>query len=111
MKRLRWWAVAGLFGISGLASAQTPQMPAPPQGTGKPNPAKAQGVVPITEFMAPAEYPFAPKPKPSLWKRLYNKMLHPFQSQETTEELPPGVVPTPGVLPTAGYQTPLMQKK
>ena len=104
------WAVAGVLSIGGLASAQTPQMTTPPPGAIKPNPSKATGVVPITEFMAPAEYPFAPKPKPSLWKRMWHKMLHPLQ-REQIEELPPGVVPTPGVLPTAGYQTPQMQKK
>jgi hypothetical protein len=109
MKRLRWWAVAGVLGVSGVASAQPQQMTTPPAGAIKPNPAKAQGVVPITEFMAPAEFPFAPKPKPSVWRRMLNRMLHPLQREET-QELPPGVVPTPGMLPTAGYQTPPVKK-
>jgi hypothetical protein len=102
MKALRHAVLAAWFGLGAVAMAEQPSGSETPAGAVKPNPARNQNVVPITEFMAPPEFPFAPKPKPSLWKRMWFAMKRPFTKEPEAMELPPGTVPMPGVLPTVG---------
>jgi len=112
MKKLRAAALAAWLGLGSVAVAQDQNNSGTPAGPAKANPARAQNVVPITEFIAPPEFPFAPKPKPSLWKRLWVAMKKPFLGKPEPMEMHIGAVPTPGVLPTVGFKpAPMPMKK
>jgi hypothetical protein len=111
MKKVWSAALAASLGLGSVAVAQDQNNPGTPAGPAKPNPARAQNVVPITEFIAPPEFPFAPKPKPSLWKRLWVAMKKPFLNEPEPMEMPIGAVPMPGVLPTVGQRPAQMPMK
>lgn len=104
MSKRGWevWATALIALWSGEALAADTDPSQTPPGAVKKTPANAQSVVPISQFMETPEFPFTPKPKVSIWKRLGRALRNPFAKDPELMELPPGTVPTPGALPVIG---------